>query len=95
MGSDSLRQFLVSTRSLNSLPRDLVRKVLRSVERRKYRIIQPQDEEGFDLSWEEDKTRYLVARNGHHLMIPFQCELCHFRNLKGTDPRRKLKTYCY
>jgi len=50
MGSDSLRQFLVSTRSLNSLPRDLVRKVLRSIERRKYRIIQPQDEEGFDLS---------------------------------------------
>ena len=53
----------------------------------RYRIVQPQDEEGFELTTEEDKTRHLVARNGDHLMIPFQCELCHFRNLKGCNPR--------
>ena len=53
----------------------------------RYRVIQPQDEEGFDLTTAEDRTRHLVARNGDHLMIPFQCELCHFRNLKGCDPR--------
>ena len=53
----------------------------------RYRVIQPQDEEGFDLTTEEDRTRHLIARNGDHLMIPFQCELCHFRNLKGCDPR--------
>ena len=54
----------------------------------KYIIIQPQDEEGFNLSSEENKSRHLVARNGDHLMIPFQYELYHFRNLKAADPRR-------
>ena len=52
-----------------------------------YRIIHPQDEEGFDLTIEEDRTRHLVSRNGDHLMNSFQCELCHFRNLKGCGPR--------
>ena len=28
----------------------------------------------------------MVARNGDHLLIPFQCEICHYRNLKGMDP---------
>ena len=27
----------------------------------------------------------MFARNGDHLLIPFQCELCHYRNLKGMD----------
>ena len=48
----------------------------------KYMFIQPQDEEECDLTTEEDSVRHLVARNGNHLMIPFQCQLCHFRNLK-------------
>ena len=30
-----------------------------------------------------------MARNGDHLMIPFQCELYHFRNLKGANPGRR------
>ena len=34
-----------------------------------------------------DKGRHLWARNGDHLMILFQCDLCHFRNLKGSNPR--------
>ena len=38
------------------------------------------------MTSEEDKVRFQVARNGDHLMILFQCELCHFRNLKGLDP---------
>ena len=29
---------------------------------------------------------HMVARNGDHLLIPFQCELCHYPNLKGTNP---------
>ena len=54
----------------------------------KYRIIKSQDEEGFDLSSEEDKSRYLIARNGDYLIIIFQCELYHFKNWKGVDSRR-------
>jgi hypothetical protein len=34
----------------------------------------------------QDKDNFLRARNGDHLMCPFQCDLCHFRNLKGRDP---------
>jgi hypothetical protein len=29
-----------------------------------------------------------MARDGDHLLCPFQCDLCHFRNLKGRDPLR-------
>ena len=28
----------------------------------------------------------MFAKNGDHLLIPFQCDLCHYRNLKGMDP---------
>ena len=34
-----------------------------------------------------DKGKHLWARNGDHLMILFQCDLCPFRNLKGSNPR--------
>jgi hypothetical protein len=27
--------------------------------------------------------RFMTARAGDHLMTPFQCELCHFRNIMG------------
>jgi hypothetical protein len=35
-----------------------------------------------------DKNKILSARNGDHLMCPFQCDMCHFKNLKGRDPLR-------
>lgn len=30
--------------------------------------------------------RFLQARNGDHVIVPFQCELCHFRNVYGREP---------
>jgi hypothetical protein len=33
-----------------------------------------------------DKNNFLRARNGDCLMVPFQCCLCHFRNMKDRDP---------
>jgi hypothetical protein len=33
-----------------------------------------------------DVNNFLRARNGDHLMCPFQCDLCHFRNMKDRDP---------
>jgi hypothetical protein len=35
---------------------------------------------------EEDVERFCVARSGDHLCCPFQCELCHFRNIQGRSP---------
>ena len=35
---------------------------------------------------EEDEKRYVEGRNGDHLVTPFQCDLCHFRNMTGRDP---------
>ncbi len=33
------------------------------------------------------QTRYRCGRNGDHLMgVPFECDLCSFRNVVGRDP---------
>jgi hypothetical protein len=34
----------------------------------------------------KDVGRYMTARNGDHLVCPFQCDLCHFRNIKKRNP---------
>ena len=39
------------------------------------------------LQEEKDQRRYRSARNGDHLMkVPFECDLCHFRNMNKRDP---------
>jgi len=51
-------------------------------------IEQPQDVEG--VKWHKKKVdgeRYLYGRAGDHLMSPFQCDLCVFRNLQVRDPK--------
>ena len=35
---------------------------------------------------EAERDRYKGARDGDHLMCPFQCDLCHFRNIQKRDP---------
>jgi hypothetical protein len=35
---------------------------------------------------DEDDKRFMYGRKGDHLMTSFQCDLCHFRNMKRTDP---------
>lgn len=49
-------------------------------------VAEPEDEDGFVTMKEQDKFRFLTARNGDHLMTPFQCDLCHFRNINKRDP---------
>jgi hypothetical protein len=46
----------------------------------------PEDDEGFDQTLGGDEKRFKVGRNGDHLMCPFQCDLCHFRNIQKRDP---------
>jgi hypothetical protein len=43
------------------------------------------DEEG-ELLDSGESGRFMTARAGDHLMTPFRCELCHFRNIMGRDP---------
>lgn len=44
------------------------------------------NEDGNELMYPGGRLRFLEARYGDHLMIPFQCELCHFRNIYGKEP---------
>ena len=34
----------------------------------------------------DDPERFKLARDGDHLMCPFQCDGCHFQNLKKRTP---------
>jgi hypothetical protein len=65
-----------------------------------FHIFVPKDESGFE--WRKnpgDKARYKVARNGDHLVTPFQCHFCHFqiltlRNPIPGDPRDEMLLCC-
>lgn len=47
------------------------------------------DEDGFAwLAHEEDQFRFRQARNGDHLVTPFQCDWCLFQLLTGRVPSR-------
>lgn len=46
----------------------------------------PEEEEGIE-SDPAEVGAYQRARNGDHLMgVPFECDLCHFRNIRKKDP---------
>ena len=34
----------------------------------------------------DDPHRFQMARNGDHIMLPFQCDLCHFMQLQRRVP---------
>jgi hypothetical protein len=46
----------------------------------------PKDEEGFHWARKGDAKRHMHARDGDHLVTPFQCNLCIFRTLQGRNP---------
>ncbi len=45
----------------------------------------PLDEDGVPLPCKEEDF-FMIARPGDTLMTPFQCDLCHFRNVKRRNP---------
>ena len=50
-------------------------------------MAKPADEEdGWEWNRKEDESRFMTARSGDHLMCPFQCDLCVFRNIYQRDP---------
>lgn len=46
----------------------------------------PTDEAGFDWRPALDQRPYAQARDGDHLLVPFQCDLCIFCNLTFRNP---------
>jgi len=51
----------------------------------------PQDETGeFMILDEDDKKRFLKARDGDNLLTPFQCDHCHFANIMKREPLEDL-----
>jgi hypothetical protein len=53
---------------------------------RRFPIRQKVDDDGGVIEDDNDDIRFKCARAGDHLMIPFQCETCHFRNIMQRDP---------
>jgi hypothetical protein len=45
------------------------------------------DEDGFEATAPGDESRFKRARNRENLLTLFQCDVCHFRNIKHCDPR--------
>ena len=62
-----------------------------AAEEESFPLTKLQEEEGFDLTQSEDRLRHLCARVGDHLLVPFQCDLCHFRNLTDRDPGQSVE----
>ena len=58
----------------------------------KFRIrskpLDKEDEGRFEEVWGNawEASQYLRARNGHHLLTPFECDFCVFLKLKGRFP---------
>lgn len=50
------------------------------------------DEEGKELIMGDEVWRFKKGRKGDHLMVPFQCEMCHFRNILGRNLMRGLES---
>ena len=55
------------------------------LEQEAFRYREYVDDDSLTLARKEEEL-YLKARDGDHLMCPFQCELCHFRNITSRDP---------
>ena len=68
----------------------MARKMLQSRSERSVPVLQAKDlddslMERDDLV-DEDPGRFVEARNGDYLMVPFQCDCCHFWNIHKVAP---------
>lgn len=49
-----------------------------------------EDRERLQVRWDKRQRRaddYMVARNGEHLMVPFECDICIFFKIRGSLPQ--------
>jgi hypothetical protein len=89
-GRSILRELLKQTRALETMPPGMVRQCYKALDNNEFPIAKPMDEDGVLMHDPEDDSRFLQARNGGNLVCPFQCDLCHFRNLMSRDPASNL-----
>lgn len=61
-------------------------KCYKPLDQDEFPIAKPTDEDGVVSMDSEDQARFIQARDGDFLLTPFQCDLCHFRNLLDSDP---------
>lgn len=54
----------------------------------RFYVAKQEDESGFEWKPERDKFRFARGREGDHLLVPFECDLCIFRNLMKRNPAR-------
>ena len=54
----------------------------------RFPIAKPTDNSGFEWRSVKDKNKFKHAREGDHLLVSFECDLCIFRNLTGRNPLR-------
>jgi hypothetical protein len=52
----------------------------------KFYQFQPKDESGFEWRPRSEENCHRCAHPGDHLLLPFQCDLCSFRNLCKRNP---------
>jgi hypothetical protein len=52
-----------------------------------FQVQLPQDEEGSVWMKQKNESRFKSRRNGDHLVMTFECNLCVFSKLKGRDPQ--------
>jgi hypothetical protein len=60
--------------------------------------MKPVDDDDIPFEADGDDVRFETARDGDQYMCPFQCDLCHFRNIQkrdpGIDPKDKFMLVC-
>ena len=47
---------------------------------------QPKDVDGITQVIDGEEDRFHYGRDGDHLVLSFQCRICHFRNMEGRNP---------
>ncbi len=73
-------------RALDTLPTGMVQNCYKPLDSGEFTIVKPLDKDGVIMNNPDEEQCYVQARDGDNLVTPFQCDLCHFRNLMKCDP---------
>ena len=53
-----------------------------------FHINKPVEDEGLVWRRKTDTTKFMTGRSGDFLFVPFQCDICSFRNIKQRSPKK-------
>jgi hypothetical protein len=85
-----LRKLWLQARSVEGMSKRVARQMLYPARARPlpHLSLVDLDDVLVDEDDEVDKNRFKAARSGEYLMIPFQCDRCHFVNIKKREPEK-------